>query len=735
MSVKRWMSLAAALVMTALLCTAALADVSGINIIGAAAVSDAPAVYLEMRALDGTGAGMRTQQQDFRFTAGEENIELTTGTVPGGNRGHIVVVDTSMYYYGSKNVKAENIREIVGAYLSRLSSDERVMFVLSTDAARPTCTNYMTLDHAREYAQGIELGQAKSARINTAIYEAFGYAIAPAQGAPLFNSVFIVADPDLQSNDDREHTLNESVQMRASSGRNFDVGVAVLHRDNFLQDTSNERRKALEEGFAKYAEFAKQCGGRYVQIPQDNKGVDTNEVHVQLSSWLYTTQTFCVDFSALSGHIPTEPQVQNVKLSISCNGAVREMNVLLDTALLPEPEATPVPTPDVPTPTPAPTPVVARGQDDAVAMQAIHALQKMNYLNKSSVKEFDNDCFIAYIDFCEKNGVDPRDGIYEETYHLMLSGEAVAIELATPAPTPTPEPTIPPEGYAINDQDTEHSGGYIARIQAILKNLNCYGEEATSNVGRMDQATVDAANKYCEAFNWRNDHPNGVSKAICTEIITNGEKLNPIATPQPTMQEKAKAFLAGSTQILEYVVPNWMLVAACFALVILIALILILCRSGKKGRKEQDVPPQTKAPQPQGVQQSFVSGAQTSDEEETVGSDGRRLVMLEIGYAGMSRQEACTLTEGRPFTIGRRDSRGELPTPNLVLDGSDKSASRGQHAMLLYKSGQVYLSDLSKYHNTMLNGMSVFEREGRDGVPVKNGDEITISSHTIRITW
>lgn len=732
MSVKRWMSLAAALLMTALLCTTALAEVSGINIIGAAAVSDAPAVYIEVRALDGTGTGVRTQQQDFRFTAGEEDIELTTGAVPDGNRGHIIVVDTSRYYYGSKNVKAENIREVVGAYLSRLSSDERVMFVLSTDAARPTSTNYMTLDHAREYARGIELGQERSAKINTAIYEAFSYAVTPVQGAPLFNSVFIVADPDLESNQDREHTLNESVQMRASSGRNFDVGIAVLRRESFLQDTSDERRKELEEGFAKYAEFAQQCGGRYIQIPQDNKGVDIDEVHVQLSSWLYTTQTFCVDFSALSGHIPTEPQVQSVKLSVSCSGAVREINVRLDTALLPEPEATLTPTPNVPTLSPAPTPVVAQGQDDAVAMQAIRALQKMNYLNKSSVKEFDNDCFIAYIDFCERNGIDPRDGIYEDTYQLMLSGEAIAIELATPAPTATPVPTIPPEGYAINDQDTEHSGGYIAQIQAILKNLNCYGEEATSNVGRMDQATVDAANKYCEAYNWRNDHPNGVSKAICTEILTNGEKLNPIATMEPTLQEKVKAFLAGSTQIMKYNVPTWMLVAACFALVILIALILILSRPGKKRGEEQDVQQEQHT---QTKPQTFISVPQTSDEEETVGSDGRRQAMLEISYAGMRRQEACTLTEDRPFTIGRRDSRGELPAPNLALDGSDRSISRGQHAVLLYKSGQVYLSDQSKYHNTMLNGMSVFEREGKDGVQVASGDEITISGHTIRITW
>jgi len=754
MKIKRRMGLAA-LLLALLFAVSAAAEVSGINILGSAPVIGAPAVYLEVRALDSTGMGLRTQQQDYRFTVGD-SIELSTGAVAQGSRGHIVVVDTSLYYYGSSNIGAEDIREIVSAYLSRLSSDEQVMFVLASDGARPTSTSYMSMEHARQYAQGIELGKEKSARINTAIYEAFRLAISPAQGAPIFNSVFIVADPDLENNQDREHSLSECVQLRAASGRNFDVATAVVHRENFLKDTNDTRRKALNEGFAAYEEFSRQCGGRYIRIPQDNKGVDTSEVHVQLASWLYTTHSFCVDFSALSGHIALEPQVQNVKLSISCNGAVREVNVQLDTALLPEPESTPVPTPDMPTPTPAPTPVVGMNQGDATAMQAINALHQLRYLSRTNVDGFDNECYIAYINFCKNNGLEPRDGIYQEGYDLLLSGKAVAVELptptptATPAPTPTPVPTIPPDGYRINDQDTENSGGYIALIQTILKELNCYQEDAAANVGRMDQATIDAANKYCEAFNWRNDHPDGVSKEICSEIITNGGRRKPVATPEPTLRDKAKAFLAGSTQIMQFTVPNWGLVAACFGLVILILLILILAGSGKKGPAPEKPKPPIKPEQPPKKPESPITPANSYDGYEPKGSgwagvgnvEGATVdphistvIYLDIRYANNLRREKYILKEDLPVTIGRRDSKGIIADPELILDAADKSASRGQHAVLRFKNGQVYLSDRGKYHNTQLNGMGVFEREGREGVPVESGDEIRVSGHVIAIKW
>lgn len=715
----------AALVCLMLFWQTALAEIAGINIMGAVPVIDAPAICLQVRALDSAGEGIRTERENFVFTAGAENVELETSTVPDGNRGHIIVVDTSLYYYGSKNIKAEDIQEIVDAYLARLSPDERVMFVLTTDALRPTCTNYMTLSEARQYVQGIELSQNQSARINTAIYEAFNYAISPAQGAPAFHSVFIVADPDLASNNDREHTLEECIQLRAESGLNFDVAVANVYRKSFLEDTSQGRRTALEQGFEQYEDFATRCAGKYMRIPQDNNGVDTDSIYTELASWMYTAHEFLVDFSALSGHIAVEPQEQSVTLSIACGGAVRTLGLTLNTALLPDyvPENSSV--------TPALTPVVAVGQSDSAAMQVIHALMQMHYLSESS-DEFDNECFLAYIDFCQNNGIDPRDGVYEETYALMLSGEAQAASAQTPEPTATPQPTIPPQGYTINDQDAEGSGGFIAAMQGILKSLNCYEDGAASNVGRLDQATIDAVARYCEAFNWRNDHANGVSREICQEILTNGPKLNPLEEEELTVQQRLKAFVAGSTQIMQVAVPNWILIAVCVVLLVGIAVIMIL---GRPGKPEEEARQTNSAIRGSDGPEDHTLPADDFGDEATVSTYAKKAVQMEIRYEGEVLREEIMLAEGVPFTIGRMDNRGAVSAPNLVLNAADRSVSRGCHAVLLYKNDQIYLSDSSKYHNTTLNGITVFGREGKDGLPVGNGDEIKVSNHVILIKW
>lgn len=750
MNMKKWISAAVALMLCVVFAAVAAAEVSGINIMSVRPVENAPQMFFEVRAQDSTGTGVRVQQQDFRFTAGEDNVELMATPLSGGNQGHIIVVDTSLYYYGNDVIKISNIRDIVLAYLSRLSSEERVMFVLATDAKQPTCTQYMTLESAREFARGIAFGKEKSAKINSAIYQAFQYAVAPDQSAPMFNSVFVVADPDLASNSGDDRNLGECMQLRASSGRNFDVAVAVLYREAFLKGTNDTRRKALNDGFAKYEEFARQCGGEYIRISQTNDGVATDDLHERLSQWLYTTNSFLVDFSPLSGHVPLEPQMQKVTVAVSCKdaggNALRSVEVELDTALLPPPAVTPEPTPSEPTPTPAPTPIVHMGigQSDSAAMQAIYALRELNYLTKSSIKEFDNECFLAYIAFCEVNGIDPKDGIYEDTYELLTKGSPIPAATTTPAPTATPEPTIPPEGFAINDQDTESNGGYIAQMQAILKALNCYEEGAVSNVGRLDQATVDAVNKYCEAFNWHNDHPNGVIKTVCSDILTYGPSRQPLVPKEPTAQEKVKAFLAGSTLIANYAVPNMALVGACFALVIIIFLVLILRKPGKSSKEDKKASDQhqmqkkTEGGQSSG-KSGMSSGSGSFDDEDgsTVPSHAYKYVMLEIDFAGTVTNTEISLKENADFAVGRKDSRNVNPElePQLALDAADKRVSRGKHGVFRYKNGNVYIHDASRYHDMTVNGLPVAGREGRDGVVIESGDEIILGQHRIKVTF
>ena len=65
------------------------------------------------------------------------------------------------------------------------------------------------------------------------------------------------------------------------------------------RDTSQGRRNELEQGFEQYEDFATRCAGKYMRIPQDNNGVDTDSVYTELASRMYTTHEFLVDFSAL----------------------------------------------------------------------------------------------------------------------------------------------------------------------------------------------------------------------------------------------------------------------------------------------------------------------------------------------------------------------------------------------------------------------------------------------------
>lgn len=722
-----------------LICISSYAEVSGINVLSILPVENIPTMYFEVRAQDSSGSGLRMQQQDFEFVAHQYDAVLNTSAVPTGSQGHIIVVDTSLYYYGNKVLKIENIQDIVTAYLSRISSEEKVMFVLATDARHPTCTDYMSVDRALEYSRGLAFGSEKSANIATAIYEAFAYAIAPAKNDPLFNTVFIVADPDLESNNENAHTLNECVQLRASSGRNFDVAVAIPYREKFLKDTNDTRRSALQAAFAKFEEFANQCAGRYIQIPQNDLGVDTDPLHLKISQWLYSTNYFLVDFSSLSGLIPREPQIQDVSVSISCGSSMRLVDVKLDTALLPEPVVvetlTPEATDTVPTPTPDPTPVVSPGQSDTVAMQAIHALNKLFYLERTNYKDFDNSCYLAYIDFCTNNGIDPRDGIYEETYNLLLSGKAIPAPTPTPTPritpvpTSTPDPTIPPEGYVINDQDIPGSGEFIAQIQNVLKGLNCYDENSSANVGRMDKATIDAINKYCAAYGWENHYENGVNKEICTAILVNGPKQKPIEMTEPTAREKALDFLQQDIVIFGVNIQMWMPVVLCVVLVFIILIIVLFVMSGDKTKKEKEERRSVEVSNPEtgldvsSIWQNAVSETPTESPYFSL------FVTLQISYAGHTREQQVDLRGGNTScVIGRRTGN------TVVLDASDKEVSR-DHAELIYVDGSVYLRDLSTYRNTTINGMQVHTRGDSKGTIINNGDQIALGKHTIIVKW
>ena len=733
---KKWLVKGTALgLLMLMVCSAALAQISGIHIMSVRYSPEQPVIYMEMRALDGSGNATKTQRSNVKIVAGEKQVELAAEPLPDTFLGHIIVIDTSHYYLGTKYIKAENLSDIVSAYLSRLSAEEQVCFMLAGDADKPEVTDYMTVADALSYVRKIELSEGSSSCLSTAVTEAFEMATSP-KSMPMFNSVFIVADPDMESNKNGAHSLAEAALIRNDSNMLFDVTVVIPYRRQFLEGTNQSRRAKLEEGMRTLESFASQVGGRYIEVPQDNNGVDTGDLHITLSGWTDTTMQYAVDCSAIAGHLPTDDELQTVPLSVFIsdgNGqAVRTVDIVLNTTLLPEPQFTPEPelTPEVPTPTPAPTPVIIPGQEDTRALQAIHALYTLHYLDSPNHNDFDSTCYSAFLDFCKSNGISVKEGgVFEDAYKLLLSERAVAKDLPTPEPTATPQPTVPPQGYAINDSDSEGSGGYIARMQFILKRLNCYADGASSNSGRMDQATVDAINRYCEAYNWYNTHPNGVDKVICTEILTNGMELTPLEPVEPSLSEKAREFLARRIKLGSFELAMWIPVVLCVVFLFLIVIMVVLlggrkdkpASSGSKGGQPAPVPTPAPAPAPAPI----PSVPASDDDDHTVAPFFAKPVTLVVSYDGVSREVNAELKETPPFTIGRKDCQ-------LQLDARDKSAGR-RHAELYFKNNQVYVRDVSTYHNTTINGLKA--RSGDSGTVVNNGDELQLSEHFITIRW
>ena len=109
------------------------------------------------------------------------------------------------------------------------------------------------------------------------------------------------------------------------------------------------------------------------------------------------------------------------------------------------PTPSPVPTTPEPTtePTPEPTsgPLIVLYQDDINVRTAIYRLHSLGYLDSMDHENFDVDCWYAYLQFCQQNGIDPTDGVSEEGFELLSRGNPVPAPTATPSPSPTPTPT------------------------------------------------------------------------------------------------------------------------------------------------------------------------------------------------------------------------------------------------------------------------------------------------------
>ncbi|MBP3645513.1 MAG: FHA domain-containing protein [Clostridia bacterium] len=727
------------------LCSAALAQsaqVAGIKVIGVRSDEQSAVLYVGLKGMGSNGAATKTDVENVAVIGSRDQVPLSVKPLKGSQVGHIIVVDTSRYYYNNEYVTSENLQEIIAAYLDYVPEDEQVMFITAGES-EPVLSNYMSREEARAYVTNVQIGKYTSACIYSAICKAFELASEPGNDDPLFNTVMIIADPDLESNNDPAHSLGEASMMYNYSDIKFDVYMTTPRRQRFLEGTGNpQRRQALESSFANFANFAQQVDGKYIEIAQTNDGVTTSPLATAMAAEQGSDLYLQVDYSELRNSIPVDGEKQKVQLSILYNEQreqiVRTVEVEVNTKLMPTPDPTPEPTPE-PTATvaPTPTPVVASGQTDIKAMNAVLALYELHYLDRKDYKEFGSECLMAYIEFCRENNIEAGEGIDDEGYALLTSSRAIPKTTPTPQPTATPVPTVPPAGYMINDTDAEPNG-FIGQMQTVLKNLNCYGKEEYANYGRLDQATVNAVARYCEHFNWRNDlHPNGVASAVVQDIVTNGEKREPIPDEVPSFREKIIAFLTRDITLGSLSIPTWIPVAVS-AVVLFAILILVIVLGGKK--KKQNYDEVSPLNQPSASLQPVTPGfggdpfdqgpmdfePTTSDDgEETMQPYFSKLVTLTMEFGGRSDTVEAELKEDPPYTIGRKDCQ-------LTLDSMDSSASR-RHAELYVKDGQVYVRDKSSHQNTYLNGRKV--RSSTDGAIVNNGDRLQLSQHTIIIRW
>lgn len=755
---------------------------------------DSTTYYCAIRAQDGAGNRVELSSVKFgfqgRISGSEKQVSLDYTHIDDRSRvGHIIVVDTSAYYFGLSNVKEEHIRDVLYAYLDNIpNTNERVKFILSSNSGSGyTESQYMSIREARNYVRDSYHMQASNdTKINSAIYYAFNLVANAKYKAdePLFQSVFIVADPDQASNKTDSRTLEQCTALRSQSSTAFGVTVAVIYREKYMANSTTSHREDILAGLQSYQNFATNNDGVYIQVGQSDMGVDTASMATQIYRRNENIYYLAVDTSALAAVLPEEEQVP-VDIIMGGSGTTNVYTVMVDTSAypvvtpVPAPTASPTPTAvptatEKPTPTPEPTPVptetpvvMAQGADSN-AKQAIMALYQLGYLSKRPAS-FDDECIYAYMAFCQVNGLTVMDSIDEEGYALLLSSQAKPAPTATPevtaTPVPTAEPTATPvpapvlseSGYQMGEQDSADDH-FIRQIQLQLQQLNCYAENASKILGTMDQSTMDAIMRYCNYYGLQNSRTDGVDYNICYDILYAGRQSVP--AEQKTVSDKVMGFLQDDLlHIGGFAVRGWMLLVLVVALVFLIIVILIIMRSEKQQdpeiphtdgirseapvqRASTSVPLRSEADTDSKTMPMADMMNQEQDGDHTMPMGFSMSVTLTVSFQGSTSTVRAAIGD-RPYVIGRSTKC------DLVLDNRDKGSSR-RNSSLINMGGQLQIQDMNSMNGTFVNGQKISGGQDADSektqmitsmtsVPVatvlNKGDTIQIGSHYIVVNW
>lgn len=823
---------------------------------------------------------------------GSDTVELPAEEYPAEEVGHIIVIDLG--YTWTKSITIESIKPVIKAYLATIPSGHVVKFIVA-EGDGTTPGSYMSVSEANSFVDTLFMDNKDIARTGSPSYTSVDSALAMAfteaattDNAPTFKCIFALVDLG-NSNASSGATSIRSDYIK--EGGSFLVTVAAIYPTDYMADHgTSAAAKVIKNNEALYNGFAQSNGTSLLKLPC---GDDGNVTTTRVSNLQHNRSYYAVNLAPLHDLIDYSVDTHEFVITATdgrTKGNERVFsgvttNELPASKATPTPEPTTTPTgtptpPPTPTPTPAPTPtpdpyMVRLGDETEAAVMVIRQLNRLYYLDDMPAK-YDNECAVAFVDFCAANGIKQEANVSVEAYNQLMSGEAIPKTTATPTPTatpvevtlpptpvppvynsaestkvsrtirlleslnyleegkknrwdsecmyvfqqmcednripfpkdqeyiddewytiivvnreyvmlpketPTPVPvattpppaTIPPEGFALYDVDTEDST-FIAQMQTVLKALNLYEADVAVKIGEMDQATMDAVILYCTTYGFNLSSPNGVERNIVTDIITNGGNRTAYVAPEPALGEQIVEFLQRDVMLGDFAVKMWMLVALVVALIFIILLIVILTnrkandhsgssfpvKNGKgrnRGGNAQSVP----EPNPNGS--SFGGSSRPmsmGDSEETLpvahagsGMDNDE-VTVKLGSGinvtltisgGISAGVRRVLIGAANYVIGRPAASGA--SCDLALEG-DRTISR-KHAALSYQQNQLYLFSLSE-NGTRVNGQAIDGNRGAGdseetlplnaaasrsggGYAIKRGDTIEIGNYRITVSW
>ena len=772
---KRCFALLLALMLLMGACPARAAATVSLELLDYWMPEDSTTYYCAIRAKDAAGNSVPLNTISFRGrVAGiAEWVEFPTPEYIDHSRiGHIIVVDTSTFYYKISNIiTEEHIRDIIYAYLDNIpNGNERVMFVLSSTSGNAYASKYMSVGEAREFIRvNYHMVDSPDTQINSAIRRAFELVTnaSYADDEPLFKSVFIVADPDLESNKSDSISLENCTWLRKNSNVSFDMTVAVVDRGQY-NPTNPDMKKNIENGKAVYQNFAIANQGKCLLVPQDNNGVNTAGLVTYINQNNRCAYYLAVDTSLLAAQMPEDADRVSLEIAMSCGDTTFTKQVEVSRAAYPQvtPEPTETVTPE-PTPSPSPTPVVMAGASDDNAMLAIVALKDLGYLEEIR-PTFDEVCRAAYIAFCKENGLPNTPSINSAGFVLLTSDSAKP--KPTPEPTqtvtPEPQPELPSEGYHLGDADSGDSH-FIHDMQIKLQSLNCYEENASKVLGTLDQSTMDAVARYCDYYGLENARTDGVDRNICEDIL-HGER-QVVPTVEKSLSERVMAFLQQDVMYLgNFAVQGWMPLVLVVVLVFLIIVILIIMRSGKQ--EDPEIPytggvSKGLTPQAGGSVTPVTPGANNTGNDgptQAMGAGGgldgdgptqpmgfAMAVTFNISYQGNDSVARASVNSNpvvrasigeQPYRIGREVDN------DLVLPDANKHVSR-KHAELMNVNGQLQIRDVGSKNGTSVNGRKISTEQDSEktraissmnassATVLNRGDTIEIGDYTLRVDW